>query len=49
MSEASNPFLLPGIRVRTTPTARYPVTQAALARWQGGRWTVFGGLQTLRP
>ncbi len=49
MNEASNPFLLPGIRVRTTPTSRFPVTQAGLARWQGGRWLVVGGLQTLRP
>jgi ABC-type branched-subunit amino acid transport system substrate-binding protein len=49
LTEASNPFLLPGISVRTTPAARFPVTQGSLARWQAGRWVPFGGLQPLRP
>jgi branched-chain amino acid transport system substrate-binding protein len=49
MREASNPFLLPGIRVRTTPTSRFPITQVGLQRRQGGRWVPFGGLQSARP
>jgi ABC-type branched-subunit amino acid transport system substrate-binding protein len=49
MREASNPFLLPGIRVRTSPTSRFPITQVGLQRRQAGRWVLFGGLQTARP
>jgi branched-chain amino acid transport system substrate-binding protein len=46
MNEASNPFLLPGIRVRTTPTSRFPIAQVALQRRHGGRWALVGGLQS---
>jgi hypothetical protein len=49
MREASNPFLLPGIRVRTSATSRYPITQLGLQRRQSGRWVLFGGLQSARP
>jgi branched-chain amino acid transport system substrate-binding protein len=49
MNEASNPFLVSGIKVRTTPTFRFPVAQVALQRWQKGRWVLFGGLQSARP
>jgi branched-chain amino acid transport system substrate-binding protein len=49
MNEASNPFLLPGIKVHTTPTARFPITQVGLQRWQNGHWVFFGGLQTFPP
>ena len=41
----NDPFLLPGITVRTTPSRRYPLSQAKLQRWQGGRWVSFGALQ----
>jgi len=49
MNEASNPFLLPGMRVRTTPTSRFPISQVALQRWRNGRWARFGGLQPASP
>ena len=49
MNEASNPFLVTGIKVRTTPTFRFPVSQAALQRWHKGHWVLFGGLQSARP
>jgi branched-chain amino acid transport system substrate-binding protein len=49
MSEASNPFLLPGIVVRTGAKSRFPITQVGLQRWQKGHWVLFGGLQTARP
>jgi branched-chain amino acid transport system substrate-binding protein len=49
MNEASNPFLLPGIRVRTTPKFRFPVSQVGLQRWHKGHWVLFGGLQSARP
>ncbi len=49
MNEASNPFLVPGIKVHTTPTSRFPITQVALQRWQKGHWVLFGGLQSAKP
>jgi branched-chain amino acid transport system substrate-binding protein len=44
LNDASNPFLLPGIVVRTTATDRLPVEQAQLRRFTQGRWRSFGGL-----
>ena len=44
LSDASNPFLLPGITVRTSETERFPVEQALLRRWSQGSWRSFGGL-----
>ena len=44
LRDASNPFLLPGITVRTSATERYPVEQAVLRRWSKGSWKSFGGL-----
>jgi len=49
MSEASNPFLLPGIRVKTTPTSRFPISQVGLQRREAGRWVLLGGLQPASP
>jgi branched-chain amino acid transport system substrate-binding protein len=49
MNEASNPFLVSGVKVRTTPTFRFPVSQVALQRWHKGHWVLFGGLQSARP
>jgi hypothetical protein len=42
--EASNPFLLPGVKVR----ARQTTAQLQLARWTRGRWLPFGGLLAAR-
>ena len=44
LNDASNPFLLPGIAVRTSATERFPIEQALLQRWSKGRWKSFGGL-----
>jgi branched-chain amino acid transport system substrate-binding protein len=49
LNERGNPFVLPGIVVRTTPTVRYPVTQVKLQRWSAGAWHPFGRLLALRP
>jgi branched-chain amino acid transport system substrate-binding protein len=40
LREAGNPFLLPGIVLRTTPTSRYPISQVRLQRWNRGSWTL---------
>jgi ABC-type branched-subunit amino acid transport system substrate-binding protein len=39
----SNPFLLPGIRVRTSPSDYYPLDKARLIRYSNGHW-IFGKL-----
>ena len=44
LNDASNPFLLPGIAVRTTATDHFPIEQALLQRWSKGSWKSFGGL-----
>ena len=44
MSTAANPFLLPGIQVKTGRGDRFPIEQMQMQRWQKGGWKVFGGL-----
>ena len=41
---ADNPFVLPGVVLRTGIGDRAPVEQLMLQRWQGRRWSGFGGL-----
>ena len=49
LNEKNNPFLLPGIVVKTSPTKRFPVTQVRLQRWQGKAWHPFGKLISAQP
>src|SRR3989440_4032965 len=44
LNERNNPFVLPGIAIKTTATNRFPVTQARLERYHDGRWVYFGPL-----
>ena len=44
LTDPANPFLLPGIVVRTGPGDGFPVEHVLLQRWQDGRWSTFGGL-----
>ena len=46
MTSAGNPFLLPGISVKTGPGDNFPIQQGQLQRWTKGRWVPFGGLWT---
>ncbi len=39
-----NPFMLPGIAVRTAGKDHYPVEQMLLQKWQNNSWNSFGGL-----
>jgi hypothetical protein len=39
-----NPFLLPGVRIRTTPNDYYPMDKVKLARYHGTHWQFFGKL-----
>ncbi len=45
---AGNPFLLPGIVVKTNGKDHFPVEQMALQRWQKSSWRSFGGLWSYR-
>jgi branched-chain amino acid transport system substrate-binding protein len=49
LSEKGNPFVLPGIVVRTTPTSRFPLTQIRLQRWSNRAWHPFGKLISAKP
>jgi branched-chain amino acid transport system substrate-binding protein len=46
LNERDNPFLLPGVVVKTSSTDRYPLEQAQLYRYHGKVWREFGPLQS---
>ena len=48
LSETNNPFMLPGVRVHTTPSDRFPITQAYLQRWHHGSWTLISNVLSAR-
>jgi branched-chain amino acid transport system substrate-binding protein len=49
MDEANNPFLIPGVKVHTTPTFRFPIAAVQLQRWHAGHWVPFGAVQSAKP
>jgi branched-chain amino acid transport system substrate-binding protein len=49
LNERANPFLLPGIVVKTSPSRRFPVTQVRLQRWTKKAWHPFGKLISAQP
>jgi branched-chain amino acid transport system substrate-binding protein len=40
----TNPFLLPGVLVKTTATDHFPITQEQVITWSGTGWTLQGSL-----
>ncbi len=46
MNTTDNPFLLPGMRMFTTPSDHFPLNQAVLIRYQDGSFRPFGRLLT---
>jgi branched-chain amino acid transport system substrate-binding protein len=44
MNERSNPFLLPGVFVRTSPTNYFPIAKARMVRYRKDLWVLFGPL-----
>jgi ABC-type branched-subunit amino acid transport system substrate-binding protein len=44
MNLSGNPFLLPGIALKTGPGDHFPIEQMLLQRWHKGAWKSFGGL-----
>ena len=49
LNEKGNPFVLPGIVIRTTPSFRFPITQVRMQRWNNRAWHPFGKLTSVRP
>ena len=49
LNEKTNPFVLPGIKVHTTPSFRFPISQVRLERWHNGHWVIFGPLLSAKP
>jgi branched-chain amino acid transport system substrate-binding protein len=47
LNEANNPFVIPGIVVKTSPTDGFPIQQVALERWTGAHWSIFTGPLTI--
>jgi branched-chain amino acid transport system substrate-binding protein len=46
LNDRSNPFLLPGVAVKTGPGDGFPIQQGQLQRWVKGHWVPFGPLWT---
>jgi branched-chain amino acid transport system substrate-binding protein len=46
LNDPSNPFLLPGIAVKTGKGDGFPIQQGQLQRWSRDRWVPFGALWT---
>jgi branched-chain amino acid transport system substrate-binding protein len=44
LNVTNNPFLLPGITVKTGPNDPFPIEQSQLERWTKGRWVPYGPL-----
>jgi branched-chain amino acid transport system substrate-binding protein len=49
LSETANPFLQPGVTIKTSPTDYAPFEQMRMFRYRNGRWTSFGDVATVRP
>lgn len=48
MNERTNPFLVPGIAVRTGRDDYFPIEQAQMYRFKGKTWRPLGGLVSVR-
>ena len=46
--DETNPFLLPGLRIETSPSDYYPIDQVKLARYHADHWQFFGKLVNAR-
>jgi hypothetical protein len=46
--DETNPFLLPGVRIKTSPNDYFPMDKVKLARYRGTHWHFFGRLVSAR-
>ena len=49
MNDKSNPFVLPGVVVKTGPNDYFPISQQQLIRFNNGNWNPMGQLTDSRP
>jgi branched-chain amino acid transport system substrate-binding protein len=47
--DETNPFLLPGLQIKTSPSDYYPIDRVKLARYRADHWQFFGKLVNARP
>jgi branched-chain amino acid transport system substrate-binding protein len=48
MNERNNPFLLPGVAVKTSPSDYFPITKARMVGYRKSVWVLFGPLVNAR-
>ena len=48
MDEHNNPFLLPGVGVKTSPSNYFPITKARMVGYRKNLWVLFGPLVNAR-
>ena len=48
MDEHTNPFLLPGVGVETSPSDYFPITKARMVGYRKDLWVLFGPLVKAR-
>jgi branched-chain amino acid transport system substrate-binding protein len=49
LNEKSNPFVLPGITVKTSATDHFPLEQGQLHRWRSNQWNPLGKVISAKP
>jgi branched-chain amino acid transport system substrate-binding protein len=49
LNETDNFLILPGIRVHTSKTHRFPISQLQMIKWTTDHWEAFGSIQDGRP
>ncbi|MET0201435.1 MAG: hypothetical protein ABW245_06245, partial [Gaiellaceae bacterium] len=48
MNESTNPFLLPGVTIRTSPSNYFPMTKSRMVGYRKNLWVLFGPLVNAR-
>ena len=49
LNERANPFVLPGIVIKTSRTDHFPIEQGQLYRWSPNQWNALGKVITAKP
>src|ERR1700687_532371 len=44
LNDTTNPFLIPGVVIKTTPTDHFPIMQEQVITWNGTGWTLQGSI-----
>ena len=48
LNERNNPFVIPGVAIRTSPSNYFPISSAKMIRYHRTRWAYFGPLVNAR-